>query len=81
MDKKGYKRFSSYKRSSFDLIVGDILLEDGVWIGARSLVGPGITCGSHAILSVQSVASSNLDPYTIYRGNPAVPVRKREFSE
>ena len=69
----------NYKKPTFDLIIGDIKLEDGVWIGAKSIVTPGVTCKSHSILAVNSVASMNLDAYTIYQGNPAVEIRKREM--
>lgn len=69
----------NYKSTRFDLKVSPILLEDGVWIGARAVVGPGVTCGSHAVLSVNSVASKDLAPYLIYGGNPALCIRKREF--
>ncbi|HEY8398314.1 MAG TPA: WcaF family extracellular polysaccharide biosynthesis acetyltransferase [Flavihumibacter sp.] len=71
----------NYKKTTFDLMVGPIILEDGVWIGAKSVVCPGITCHSHSVLSVGSVAASNLDAYTIYQGNPAREVRKRTISE
>lgn len=67
----------NYKRSTFDLMVKDIVLEDGVWIGAKSLVAPGITCRSHSVLSVLSVAVDDLEPYCIYHGNPAAKVRNR----
>lgn len=68
-----------YKRTDFPYRLGRIDLQDGVWIGARSIVCPGVTCGSHAILTVHSVATRDLDPWLIYTGNPAVPVRKREM--
>jgi putative colanic acid biosynthesis acetyltransferase WcaF len=67
----------NYKKSSFDLIVGGIKLEDGVWIGAQSVVCPDVTCKSHSILSVSSVANKDLEAFTIYQGNPALPIRKR----
>jgi len=67
----------NYKKSTFDLLVEEIILEDGVWIGAKSMVAPGVTCKSHSVLSVQSVAVENLEPYSIYHGNPAVKVRDR----
>jgi putative colanic acid biosynthesis acetyltransferase WcaF len=70
----------NYKKSSFDLIVRKIILEEGVWIGAKSTVCPGVTCKSHALLTVGSIATSNLEAYTIYQGNPAKAVRKREIS-
>lgn len=69
----------NFKKSSFDLITGTITLEEGVWIGAHSLVGPDVICRSHSVLAVKSVASTELEPYTIYRGNPAVAVKKREI--
>jgi putative colanic acid biosynthesis acetyltransferase WcaF len=68
-----------YKKPTFDLITGPITLEEGVWIGAKSTVCPGVTCRSHAVLSVGSVASKDLDPYGIYRGNPAVKERERKI--
>lgn len=71
----------NYKKTSFDLMIGEIVLEDGVWIGARSLVGPGVTCRSHAVLSACSVTYKNLEPYQIYSGNPAAVVRKREIDD
>ena len=67
----------NYKKTTFDLIVGEIILEDGVWIGAKSVVCPGVICKSHSILSVNSVASKNLGAYFIYQGNPAKKVRER----
>ena len=66
-----------YKKSTFDLIIGKITLEDGVWIGAKSVVCGGVTCCSHSILSVSSIVSKKMEPYKIYRGNPAVEVSKR----
>jgi len=68
-----------YKSPSFDLITGEITLEPGSWIGARATVCPGVTVGSHAILTVQSVATQDLQPYTIYQGNPAQPIRQRSL--
>jgi putative colanic acid biosynthesis acetyltransferase WcaF len=66
-----------YKKSTFDLIVKKIVLEDGVWIGAQAVVCPGVIYRSHSILSVGSVATKELSEYTIYQGNPAVEVKKR----
>jgi putative colanic acid biosynthesis acetyltransferase WcaF len=67
-----------YKASTFDFITKTIVLEDGVWIGAKSVVLGGVTCRSHSVLSVLSVAKSDMQEYTIYRGNPAEPVKTRE---
>lgn len=66
-----------YSKTSFDLIIGDITLEDGSWIGAKAIVGPGVTAGKNVVLSAGSVASRNMDPDKIYRGNPAEIVKER----
>jgi putative colanic acid biosynthesis acetyltransferase WcaF len=70
-----------YKKTTFDLLPGEIVLEEGVWIGAKSIVCPGIICKSHSILSVGSVATRPLEAYFIYSGNPAVKVRERIFEK
>ena len=67
----------NYKKPTFDLMLGKIVLEDGVWIGARAVVCPGVTCYSHAVLTVSSVATQNLEAYGIYTGNPAEKIKQR----
>jgi putative colanic acid biosynthesis acetyltransferase WcaF len=69
----------NYKSTAFDLIVKPIHIESGAWIGSKSVVGPGVTVGSHAVLSLGSVASNNLDSYRIYRGNPAIKIKTRNI--
>ena len=69
----------NYKKTSFDLITGQIVLEDGVWIGAGAIVNQGITAHSHAVLSSGSVATKDLEAYSIYQGNPAVKIRARSI--
>jgi len=70
----------NYKKTSFTLITGNIILEDGAWIGAKSVVNQGITVHSHAVLTTGSIANKNLGAYSIYQGNPAVKIRSREIS-
>jgi putative colanic acid biosynthesis acetyltransferase WcaF len=67
----------NYKLVTFDLMVKSIRLEDGVWIGAKSIVCPNVVCQTHSVLSVGSVATKTLDPYSIYQGIPAIIVNKR----
>lgn len=66
-----------YTISSFDYRNAPIVIEDGVWIGAQSVVCSGVVCKSHSILTVGSVATKHLDEFTIYQGNPAMAIRKR----
>ncbi|MGC1630623.1 MAG: WcaF family extracellular polysaccharide biosynthesis acetyltransferase [Gelidibacter sp.] len=69
----------NYKASGFDLMIAPIVLKEGSWVGAKSIVGPGVTLESHSVLALGSVTSSNLEAYGIYRGNPAVKIKEREI--
>ncbi|MGN8071246.1 putative colanic acid biosynthesis acetyltransferase [Mucilaginibacter sp. SG564] len=66
-----------YKKTSFNLITKPLIIEDGAWIGAGAIVNLGITVASHAVLTSGSVATQNLDAYSVYQGNPAVKIRDR----
>ena len=67
----------NYKRHTFDLMVNGIIIDDGVWIGAKAIVCPGVNCKSHSILTSGSVATKDLEEYSIYQGNPATKIRDR----
>lgn len=69
-----------YTKETFDLIVGDITLEDGVWVGAKSIVCPGVTMKSHSVLTAGSVLTKDSEGYGIYSGNPAVWKKQREIN-
>jgi putative colanic acid biosynthesis acetyltransferase WcaF len=69
-----------YKKSTFDMIIGEIVLENGVWIGAKAIVCPKVIALSHSVLTTGSVAVKNLQAYGIYQGNPATKIREREIS-
>jgi putative colanic acid biosynthesis acetyltransferase WcaF len=66
-----------HTQTSFDFMAYPIVLEDGVWIGAKAVVSGGTICRSHSILGINSVAEKDLEAYTIYKGNPAIPVITR----
>ena len=66
---------------AFGLIVKPIVVEDGVWIGARALVMPGVTLGSHSVVTAGSVVTGDTEPRMIYAGNPARALKKREASK
>jgi len=70
-----------YNKIDFPYRLGSIVLEDGVWVGAKSVVCPGVKCLSHAILTVNSVATKSLEPRKIYSGNPAVYIRDRKITD
>jgi len=69
----------NYKTPGFDLMVRKIVLEDGSWVGAFGIVTPGVTLKSHAVLAVNSVATKDLESYSIYQGNPASKIKDRRI--
>ncbi len=68
-----------YSKTTFDLITKPITLEDGVWIGAQSIVTGGVVCKSHSVLAAGSLASKDMEEYSVYRGNPAVRIKERKL--
>ncbi len=71
----------NWGRRGFDLITGEVGIGDGAWIAARSIVGPGVKIGQGAVLALGSVATANLEDWSVYRGNPAVFCRSRNINE
>ena len=63
---------------AFGLIVKPIVVEDGVWIGARALVVPGVTLGSHSVVAAGSVVAGDTESRMIYAGNPALALKERK---
>jgi len=67
----------NFRLPTFDLMVKPITLRTGVWIGAKAVVCPGVTANSHAVLTVGSVATNDLEAFGIYSGNPAQKIKNR----
>jgi len=67
----------NYSSEKFELISKPIIIEDGVWVCAKTIVIGGVTLHSHAVLSINSLASKDLQPYSIYSGNPAQFIKNR----
>ncbi len=68
-----------YTHPHFRLYTAPIVIEAGCWVAARSVLGPGTHCGHHSVLLLGSVATGTLEPFGIYRGNPAVKVGERRI--
>lgn len=62
---------------AFGLIEQPLVVEDGAWVGARASVLPGAHVASHAVVAGGAVLARPTEPYTVYVGNPAQPVRLR----
>jgi putative colanic acid biosynthesis acetyltransferase WcaF len=66
-----------YSKADFPYRNAPIVIEDGAWIGARSVVTSGVNIATHTVLTVGSVVTKNTEPYGIYQGNPATKIRQR----
>ena len=58
-----------------------VTIEDGVWIGTRSVVLDGVTIGKNSIVAAGSVVNKNVPPNTIYGGVPAKLIKIRNKSD
>jgi acetyltransferase-like isoleucine patch superfamily enzyme len=52
-----------------------ITIEDGVWIGARAIILPGVRIGTGAAVGAGSVVIADVPPHAVVAGNPAQLIR------
>ncbi|MFT3922629.1 MAG: WcaF family extracellular polysaccharide biosynthesis acetyltransferase [Myxococcales bacterium] len=64
---------------AFGLITKPIVVGDGAWIGASAFIAPGVTVGTHAVVAAGSVVTQDLEPYSVYAGNPCIKVAERRI--
>lgn len=57
-------------------ICKQVLIADDVWIGANSVITPGVSIGKHAIVGAGSVVTKDVAAYTVVVGNPAKMIKK-----
>lgn len=58
-----------------DCDVGDIVLEQDVWLGTNVTICPNVTIGRGTIVGTGSVVTKSLPPMVIAAGNPAKVIR------
>lgn len=68
-----------WNHPNFKLIDASIHIKESSWIAAKSVIGPGVTVGKGAVLTLGGVTGSSLEPMTIYAGNPAQPIKQRKL--
>jgi putative colanic acid biosynthesis acetyltransferase WcaF len=66
-----------YEDPAFPTVAYEMRLGAYSWICARACVQPGVNVGEGAVLALASVATRDLDPWTVYGGMPAKPLKKR----
>lgn len=59
------------------LVVGNMVIEDDVFIGAKAIILPGLTIHEGSIIGAGSVLTKDTEPWGIYAGNPAKYLKQR----
>jgi putative colanic acid biosynthesis acetyltransferase WcaF len=68
-----------YTYSNLPLVAAPITIGDGAWIAADVFIGPGVTIGDGAVVTARSSVFVDIPPWTVAKGNPALPVRQRKM--
>lgn len=63
------------------LVIAPITICDGVWIGARAIILPGVTIGEGAVVAAGAVVTKDVEPWSVVGGNPAKFIKKRVLKE
>ena len=56
---------------------GDVVIEEGCWIGANSTILAGVTVGKGSIVAAGAVVTKDIPPFEIWGGVPAKLIKKR----
>lgn len=54
-----------------------VKIGNNVWIGAHSIILPGVNIGDGAVIGAGSVVTHSVKPFTVVAGNPARLIRNR----
>jgi len=66
-----------YEDPAFPMVNRANSLGRYAWVCARAIVGPGVQVGEGAVLGLGSVATRDLEAWTVYAGMPARVVKRR----
>ena len=69
------------RTSDLPLTTAPITLGRHSWVASDVFIGPEVTVGEGAVVSARSTVTKDVDEWMIVRGNPAVNVGQREFSQ
>jgi maltose O-acetyltransferase len=60
------------------IIGGDIVIGDNVWIGANAIILPGISIGANCVIGAGSVVTRSIPENSVAAGNPARVLKTKE---
>jgi putative colanic acid biosynthesis acetyltransferase WcaF len=67
-----------YNDPAFPLLAYRMTIAPYAWICARAVVAPGVQVAEGAVLGLASVATRDLESWTVYSGHPAQAIRQRQ---
>lgn len=73
----GHSSINDTMRSQGMLKSKPVIIGDDVWIGAKSILLPGVNIGSHSIVGAGSVVTKSFPEFSVIAGNPAKLIRTR----
>ena len=59
-------------------LYGPIEIEEDVWIGAHTVILPGVKIGRGSIIAANSTVTKNIEPYVVASGSPARIIKRRD---
>lgn len=65
----------------FALRVAPVSIVAHAWVGAFSIIAPGVSLAEGTVTTAGSVVTADTEAWTVYAGNPARPIRKRDVRD
>ena len=97
LDGRGYLEIGDYASISYDTIIytashksnsinfegykAKVKIEQGVWVGARTIILPGVEIGKNSVIGAGSVVNKKIQPDQIWGGSPARYIKDRGLAE
>ena len=70
-----------YSSSKMPLITAPIKIKSDAWVTADVFVGPGVTIETGSVILARSSVFSDIPEWSVARGNPAEPFKKRLWND
>ncbi|WP_018109325.1 acyltransferase [Bacteroides propionicifaciens] len=68
--------------SVYPKIQKKVVIKENCWIGAGSIILPGVTIGENSVVAAGSVVTKDVPSYSVYGGCPALKIKDlKEFYE
>lgn len=67
---------STLMQTIYPILKGAVTIDDHAWIGAGVIIGPGVSIGKCSIVAANSFVNTDIEPFSLYGGNPAVFIKK-----